>query len=115
MPEKTYATSALRILRALADHPDGLHLDALGAIYPETKLETLRSAANRLVTKGYVTRIAQKTWQITEKGHRLLNGEGHLNNFRAPTKKEIEDQRRAPAPWVNPIRARILAPTKRIA
>lgn len=115
MPEKTYSTSALRILRALADHPDGLHLDALGALYPATKLETLRSAANRLVTKGYSIRVAVQTWQITEKGHRLLAGEGHLNNFRPPTKEEILEQQRPPAQWVNPIRARILAPTKRIA
>lgn len=115
MPEKTYSTSALRILRALADHPDGLALEQLGALHQETKLETLRSAACRLTTKGYAERIAQKTWQITEKGHRLLNGEGHLNNFRPPTKEEIEDQRRPSAPWVHPIRARILAPSKRIA
>lgn len=108
MPDAKYATSALRILSALADHPDGLALEQLGAIHPETKLETIRSAACRLVTKGYATRIAQKTWQITEKGHRLLAGEGHLNNFRPPTKEEVEDQKRPPAQWINPIRARAL-------
>ena len=106
MPEKTYSTSALRILRALADHPEGLTLDQLGTLHPETKLETLRSAACRLTTKGYTQRIAKQTWQITEKGHRLLTGEGHLNNFRAPSKEEIEENRRPSAPWVHPIRAR---------
>ena len=115
MPDTKYSTSALRILRALADHPEGLTLEQLGDIHPDRLLETLRSAACRLTTKGYATRIAQKTWQITDRGHRLLNGEGHLNNFRAPTKAEIEDQKRPPAQWVHPIRARILAPTKRIA
>jgi hypothetical protein len=115
MPDKTYETTALLVLRALADHPDGLSLEQLGAIYPDRLLETVRSAACRLTTKGYTIRIAKKTWQITEKGHRLLAGEGHLNNFRPPTKEEIEENKRPPAQWVNPIRARILAPTKRIA
>ena len=115
MPDKTYSTSALRILRALADHPEGLTLDQLGTLHPETKLETLRSAACRLTTKGYTQRIAQKTWQITDKGHRLLAGEGHLNNFRAPSKEEIEENKPRHVPWVHPIRARILAPTQRIA
>ena len=115
MPDTKYSTSALRILRALADHPDGLALEQLGALHPETKLETLRSAACRLTTKGYATRIAQKTWQITEKGHRLLAGEGHLNNFRPPTKAEVEENKQRHVPWVHPIRARILAPSKHIA
>jgi len=115
MPEKTYSTSALRILRALADHPDGLHLDELGTMHPGVNLETIRSAACRLITKGYTIRIAPKTWQITEKGHRLLAGEGHLNNFRPPTKQEVEENKQRNVPWVHPIRARILAPSKRIA
>ena len=115
MPEKTYGTSAMRLLATVAKHPTGLPLDALWALHPEIKAETLRSTANRLVTKGYLLRIAPKTWQITEKGHRLLAGEGHLNNFRPPTKEEIEDQKPPPAQWVHPIRARILAPTQRIA
>jgi hypothetical protein len=115
MPDKTYETTALLILRALADHPDGQSLDELARSHPDRLTETIRSAACRLVTKGYAQRIAQKTWQITEKGHRLLAGEGHLNNFRPPTKEEIEENKRPPAQWVNPIRARILAPTKRIA
>jgi hypothetical protein len=108
MPEKTYETSALLILRALADHPEGLALEQLGDRNPAIKLETLRSAACRLVTKGCAARVAPKTWRITEKGHRLLAGEGHLNNFRAPTKEEIEDQQRPTAAWVHPIRARAL-------
>ncbi len=115
MPDPHYATSALRLLRALADHPEGLALEQLGALHPETKLETLRSAACRLTTKGHVIRIAKKTWQITDKGHRLLAGEGHLNTFRSPSKQEIEENRPRNVPWVHPIRARILAPSKRIA
>ncbi len=111
MPEKTYSTSALRILRALADHPEGLTLDQLGTLHPETKLETLRSAACRLTTKGYTQRIAKQTWQITEKGHRLLNGEGHLNNFRPPSKEEVEENKQRNVPWINPIRARALGLT----
>jgi len=115
MPEKTYSTSALLILRSLANHPDGQTLDELALDHPDRLTETLRSAACRLTTKGYAERVAVKTWRITEKGHRLLAGEGHLNNFRAPSKEEIEENRRPSAPWVHPIRARILAPSKRIA
>jgi len=115
MPEKTYSTSALLILRSLANHPDGQTLDELALDHPDRLTETLRSAACRLTTKGYAERVAVKTWRITEKGHRLLAGEGHLNNFRPPTKEEIEENKRPPAQWVNPIRARILAPTQRIA
>lgn len=115
MPDKTYETTALLVLRALADHSEGLSLEQIGAIHPDRLLETIRSAACRLVTKGCAQRIAQKTWRITDRGHRLLAGEGHLNNFRPPTKEEIEENKRPPAQWVNPIRARILAPTKRIA
>jgi hypothetical protein len=111
MPDKTYETTALLILRALADHPDGLSLEQLGAIHPDRLLETVRSAACRLTTKGYTQRIAKKTWQITEKGHRLLAGEGHLNNFRPPTKEEVEENKQRNVPWVNPIRARALGLT----
>ena len=115
MPDTSYGTSALRLLATVAKHPTGLPLDALWALHPEIKAETLRSTANRLVTKGHLLRIAPKTWQITEKGHRLLNGEGHLNNFRPPTKQEVEENKQRNVPWVHPIRARILAPTQRIA
>jgi hypothetical protein len=115
MPDKIYETTALLVLRALADHPDGLSLDELALAHPDRLTETIRSAACRLTTKGYTIRIAKKTWQITEKGHRLLAGEGHLNNFRPPTKQEVEENKQRNVPWVHPIRARILAPSKRIA
>jgi hypothetical protein len=106
MPDKKYETTALVVLTALATHPDGLTLVELSAMHPDRIAETIRSAACRLTTKGYTQRIAKQTWQITEKGHRLLAGEGHLNNFRAPSKEEIEENRRPSAPWVHPIRAR---------
>lgn len=115
MPNKTYETTALVVLTALATNPDGLTLVELSAMHPDRISETIRSAACRLTTKGYTQRIAKQTWQITEKGHRLLAGEGHLNNFRAPSKEEIEENKQRNVPWVNPIRARILAPTQRIA
>jgi hypothetical protein len=111
MPNKTYETTALVVLTALATHPDGLTLVELSAMHPDRIAETIRSAACRLTTKGYTQRIAKQTWQITEKGHRLLAGEGHLNNFRAPSKEEIEENKQRNVPWINPIRARALGLT----
>ena len=111
MPDKTYETSALLILRSLASNPDGQTLDELALDHPDRLTETLRSAACRLTTKGYAERVAVKTWRITEKGHRLLAGEGHLNNFRPPTKQEVEENKQRNVPWINPIRARALGLT----
>ena len=111
-PAHLPSTAALLVLQSLTDGPQSLNELALA--HQSIKMETLRSAANRLVTKGYVIRIREKTWEITAKGHDLLAGKGHMNNYRPPTREEIDDNKPRNVPWVHPIRARILAPSRAV-
>lgn len=106
------ASTAFKVLATLGKADDPITTTEIMQRIKGSLFETIRSSAARLQTKGLAMRVGPSTWRITEQGREVLAGRAVIHHFRGPTVQEKEDRLKPPPPWVHPIRARILTPTR---